>query len=128
MEIIKALSPFPGLGMTREICGPVSGGLLTLGLYFSGEDTSSYQDVASYPAARKFLRRFKECFGSLLCPDIQGILLGKHYDPMAGPENLKAFNQARAREECPTAPGLGARIAAEIIIESMEKENKPENN
>jgi hypothetical protein len=28
IEIIKALSPFPGLGMTGEICGPVSGSLI----------------------------------------------------------------------------------------------------
>jgi len=121
MEIIKALSPFPGLGMTGEICGPVAGGLIALGLYFSGENSADYRDVASYPAAQKFLGRFKETFGSLTCPDIQEILLGKYYDPMAGPENLEAFNQARAREKCPVAPGLGARIVAEIIIESVEK-------
>ena len=127
MEIIKALSPFPGLGMTGEICGPVSGGLLALGLYFSGEDTSDYHDVRSYPAARKYLKRFKESFGSLTCPDIQEILLGKYYDPMAGPQNLEAFNQAQAREKCPLAPGLGARLAAEIIIESMEKELNPKD-
>ena len=121
MEIIKALSPFPGLGMTGEICGPVSGGLIALGLYFSGEDISDYHDVRSYPAARKYLRRFKDTFGSLFCPDIQEALLGKYYDPMASPQNLEDFNQARAREKCPVAPGLGARMAAEIIIESMEK-------
>jgi hypothetical protein len=120
MDIIRALSPFPGLGMTGEICGPVSGGLVSLGLYFSGGVSDDYHDVRSYPAARKFLRRFKDTFGSLLCPDIQTILLGKYYDPMAGPKNLEDFNNARARAKCPVAPGLGARLAAEIIIESME--------
>jgi len=124
MEIIKALSPFPGLGMTGEICGPVTGGLIALGLYFTNEDNSDYQDVRSYPAARKYLKRFKDTFGSLYCSDIQEVLLGKYYDPMAGPQNLEDFNQARAREKCPLAPGLGARMAAEIIIESMEKEMK----
>ena len=127
MEIIKALSPFPGLGMTGEICGPVSGGLMALGLYFSGGDTSEYHDVRSYPAARKYLKRFKEAFGSLSCPDIQEILLGKYYDPMASPQNREDFDQARAREKCPVAPGLGARLAAEIIIESMEKEMNPKD-
>ena len=73
---------------------------------------------------KKYLRRFKEAFGSLLCPDIQESLLGKYYDPMASPQNREEFDQARAREKCPVAPGLGARLAAEIIIESMEKETK----
>lgn len=127
MEIIKALSPFPGLGMTGEICGPVSGGLIALGLYFSGEGTSDYHDVRSYPAARRYLKRFKDTFGSLLCPAIQEIVLGKYYDPMVSPQNREDFDQARAREKCPLAPGLGARLAAEIIIESMERELNPKD-
>ena len=32
MEIIKALSTFPGFGVTGWICGAVSGGLIALGL------------------------------------------------------------------------------------------------
>lgn len=34
IEIIKALSPFPGFAGTGRICGAVSGGLVALGLYF----------------------------------------------------------------------------------------------
>jgi hypothetical protein len=45
-----------------------------------------------------------------------------------GGENFQAFNKAQAREKCPLAPGLGARIAAEIIIESMEKEQSAPAN
>ncbi|MBN1663154.1 MAG: C_GCAxxG_C_C family protein [Deltaproteobacteria bacterium] len=120
-DCIKALSPFPGFAMTGEICGPVTGGLMALGLYFSSEDPSDYQDVAAYPAARIFLQRFKDTFGSLSCADIQALLLGRYYDPMAGRQNMLDFNNAKARQKCPLAPGLGARIAAEIIIESMEQ-------
>lgn len=123
MEIIKALFPFPGLGMSGEICGPVTGGLIALGLYFTGDDLADHDDaIRAYPAARDYLARFKHTFGSLLCPDIQEILLGRYYDPLASAENREAFNQSGAREKCPLAPGLGARMAAEIIIEDMEKE------
>ena len=122
VEIIRGLNPFPGIAMSGGICGPVSGGLMALSLYFSGPDLTDFQDTRIYLFARKFLRRFEEALGSLLCPDIQALLLGKYYDPMAGGENVQAFNKAQAREKCPLAPGLGARIAAEIIIESMEKE------
>lgn len=122
MEIIRGLNPFPGIAMSGGICGPVSGGLMALSLYFSGPDLTDFQDTRTYIFARKFLRRFEEALGSLLCPDIQTLLLGKYYDPMAGGENAQAFNKAQAREKCPLVPGLGARIAAEIIIESIEKE------
>ena len=125
MGIIKALFPFPGLGMSGEICGPVTGGLIALGLYFTGDDLADHDDaIRTYPAAHEYLARFKNTFDSLLCPDIQKILLGEYFDPLASAENREAFNQSGAREKCPLAPGLGARLSAEIIIEDMEKEIK----
>ncbi len=120
MEIIRAMAPFPGIGMTGGICGPVTGGLIALSLYFSPQDLTHFQDPTHYLAARRFTQRFEETLGSLLCPDIQETLLGKYYDPMASLENLQAFDEAGARSKCPLAPGLGARIAAGIILEGME--------
>lgn len=124
VDCIKAMAPFPGLAMTGGICGPVTGGLIAIGLFFSSGNPAGFQDVRAYPAAATYLRRFKDAFGSLQCPDIQQLLLGKYFDPMAGKQNSQEFNDARAREKCPLAPGLGARLAAEIIIEAIEKEKK----
>lgn len=121
MEMIRALSPFPGIGMTGGICGPVTGGLIALGLFFSNKDIADFQDTSANIAARKYTRRFEQAFGSLLCPQVQEFILGQYFDPMAGQENYEKFNQANARVKCPLAPGAGARIAAEVIIESMEK-------
>ena len=98
----------------------MTGGLMALSLYFSPPDLTDFQDTRTYLFARKYLHRFQEAFGSLLCPDIQAFILGKYYDPMAGGENCQAFNKAQARDKCPLAPGLGARIVAEIIIVSIE--------
>lgn len=120
MENIRALSPFPGLAMTGGICGPVAGGLTALGLYFSDKNLADSENPAHYIAAREFIKRFENVMGSLLCPEIQICLLGKSYDPFAGLEELDAFNKSGAREKCPVAPGMGAKIAAEIVIESME--------
>lgn len=120
MENIRALAPFPGIAMTGGICGPVSGGLTALGLYFSDTDLADHENPSHYIAAREFIKRFENIMGSLLCPEIQECLLGRSYDPFAGLEELDAFNKSGAREKCPIAPGMGARIAAEIIIESME--------
>ncbi|MFW6011109.1 MAG: C-GCAxxG-C-C family protein [Desulfosalsimonas sp.] len=121
MEIIRAMAPFPGLSMSGGICGPVTGGLVALGLYFSDKDPANFENIAHYVAGREYIQRFRDIFGSLSCPDVQEQLLGRSYDPFAGAGELEAFNNSGAREKCPVAPGLGARTAAEIIIESMEK-------
>jgi C_GCAxxG_C_C family probable redox protein len=121
LDIIRALGPFPGLAMSGGICGPVAGGLTALGLFFSHSDITKHDDAGAYLYARVFICRFESAFGSLYCPDIQKKLLGKYYDPMSSMENLKAFNASGARKQCVIAPGIGARIAAEIIMESMAR-------
>ena len=123
MEIIKALSPFPGFGATGWICGAVSGGLIALGLYFGSDDMLNYEGTgAAMTAARKFLPRFEEELGSILCPEIQeDAIFGRYMDPRASDDNMKAFIDEKGYERCTLPAGIGARIAAQIIIESMEE-------
>jgi len=118
-ELVRALRPFPGLAMSGGICGPVSGGLAALSLYFSPADVLDPDTTRAYVACREYLKRFEDRLGSLSCLDIQTTLLGRAYDPFAGREEFEAYNRSGARERCPLAPGLGARTAAEIILESM---------
>lgn len=123
MEIVKAMSPFPGFGMTGWICGAVTGGLIALGIYFGSEDLLNYEATGrTMGAARKFIPRFEEEMGTILCPNIQeDVIFGKYMDPRASQENFEAFVKAGGYEKCALPPGIGARIAAEIIIESMEE-------
>ena len=122
MEIIKALSPFPGFGGTGWMCGGVTGGLIALGLYFGSDDMLDYEGTgATIIAARKFMPRFEEELGSVLCPKIQeDVIFGRYMDPAASEENMEAFARAKGFEKCGVVPGIGARLATEIIIESME--------
>jgi C_GCAxxG_C_C family probable redox protein len=122
MEIIKALSPFPGFGGTGWMCGGVTGGLIALGLYFGSDDMLDYERTgATIIAARKFMPRFEEEVGSVVCPKIQeDVIFGRYMDPAASEENMEAFARAKGFEKCSLIPGIGARLAAEIIIESME--------
>lgn len=122
MEIIKAMSPFPGFGGTGWMCGGVTGGLVALGLYFGSEDILDYDTVgATIMAARKFMPRFEEQVGSVICPKLQeDVVFGRYMDPAASPENMEAFALAKGFEKCGLLPGIGARLASEIIIESME--------
>ena len=122
MEIVKALSPFPGFGGTGWMCGGVTGGLIALGLYFGSDDMQDYDAVgATIMAARQFMPRFEEEVGSVVCPKIQeDVVFGRYMDPAASPENMEAFAEAKGFEKCGLFPGIGARLAAEIIIESLE--------
>lgn len=122
MEIVKALSPFPGFGGTGWMCGGVTGALIGLGLYFGSDDLVNYEATgATIMAARKFMPRFEEELGSLVCPTIhEDVVFGRYMDPAASEENMEAFANAKGFEKCGVATGIGARLAAEIIMESME--------
>jgi C_GCAxxG_C_C family probable redox protein len=122
MEIVKALSPFPGFGGTGWMCGGVTGGLIALGLYFGSDNPLDGEAVgATIMAARKFMPRFEEEAGAVTCPKLhEDVVFGRYMDPAASPENMEAFARAGGFEKCGLFPGIGARIAAEIIIESLE--------
>ncbi len=123
-EMVKALSPLPGLGGTGRTCGAVSGGLFALGLYFGSDDLlNSNSNRVCGTAARVFMQRFEETLGSLDCKDIQTLLLGRYFDSKGGKENADAFVKAKGFEKCTVAAGVGARLAAEVIISSMEGES-----
>jgi C_GCAxxG_C_C family probable redox protein len=123
MEIIKALSPFPGFGGTGWMCGAVSGGLIALGLYGGSEDLQDFTAMrATIVAAKLFMARFEEEAGAVTCRKIQeDVVFGRYMDPGASPENMKAFEQAKGFEKCSLIPGIGARIAAEVIIENISR-------
>ena len=119
MELVQAMSPFPGFGGTGWMCGGVTGSLIALGLYFGSEDVLNYDAVgATIMAAQQFMSRFEEEVGSVVCPKIhEDIVFGRYMDPAASPENMEAFAMAKGFEKCGLLPGIGARITAEIIID-----------
>jgi C_GCAxxG_C_C family probable redox protein len=122
MEVVRALSPFPGFGGTGWMCGGVTGGLVALGLYFGSDDVVDYEATGgTIMAARSFMPRFEAETGSVVCPKLQEeVVFGRYMDPAASPENMEAFALAKGFEKCGLLPGIGARIASEIIIQSLE--------
>lgn len=117
-EMVRALSPFPGFGMTGGICGGVTGSLIALGLFFGSDDPEDYEGTGrTMAAAREFISRFKEELGTIMCPELQAdVIFGRYMDPRASHENFLAFQKARGYEKCALPPGVGARLAAEIIL------------
>jgi C_GCAxxG_C_C family probable redox protein len=122
MEVLRALSPFPGFGGTGWMCGGVTGGLIALGLHFGSDDVVDYEATgATIMAARSFMPQFEAEAGSVVCPKLQEeVVFGRYMDPAASEENMEAFALAKGFEKCGLLPGIGARIAAEIIVDSLE--------
>ncbi|MBN1849437.1 MAG: C-GCAxxG-C-C family protein [Deltaproteobacteria bacterium] len=121
MDIIKALTPFPGIGGTGGICGGITGGLITFGLYFGSNNLLDFETAGTtIMHAQMFMASFEGEVGSLYCAKIQETIFGRNMDPGACPENMEAFAAAKGFEKCGTAPGIGARLAAEFIIDGMK--------
>ena len=75
---------------------------------------------ATIQSARSFMSRFEQKVGAVTCPKIQeNIVFGRYMDPAAGPENMEKFREAKGFEKCGLLPGIGASLAAEIIIENL---------
>lgn len=122
MEIIKALTPFPGVGGTGEICGGITGSLITFGLYFGSDDRLDYMAMnETIMTSQKFMAFFEGEIGHLYCADIlEMVILGHRLNPGESEEAMMTFTQEKGFEKCGLPPGIGARLAAEFIIDSMK--------
>jgi C_GCAxxG_C_C family probable redox protein len=119
MEIIKALTNFPGIGGMGEVCGGITGSLINFGLFFGGDDPLNFEKTGpTMMHAQKMMAAFKAELGSFHCAKIQELIFGRNMDPGAGPENMEAFAAAQGFEKCGLVPGIGVRLAAEIIIDN----------
>jgi hypothetical protein len=126
MEIIKALTPFPGIGGTGEICGGITGSLITFGLYFGSDDLldlSIMNDPKRNPIlkAQRFMAYFEDAVGHLYCSDIiETVILGHRLNPGESETAMITFTGEKGFEKCGLPPGIGARLATEFIIDSMK--------
>jgi C_GCAxxG_C_C family probable redox protein len=122
MEIIKALTPFPGVGGTGEICGGITGSLIAFGLYFGSDDRLDYEAVnETIITAQKFMAFFEGETGHMYCADIiESVILGHRINPGESEEAMMTFASEKGFEKCGLLPGIGVRLAAEIIIDSLE--------
>jgi C_GCAxxG_C_C family probable redox protein len=122
MAVIKALTNFPSIGGTGEICGGITGSLIAFGLYFAGDDLLDFETTGpTMITAQKFIASFKDKVGYTHCSNIQEkVIFGRNMDPGASQEHMEAFARAKGFEKCGLLPGIGARLAAEFIIDSMK--------
>jgi len=122
MEIIKALTPFPGVGGTGEICGGITGSLITFGLYFGSDTPLDFEAMnKTIMTAQKFMAFFEGEVGHMYCADIiETVILGHRLNPGESEEAMVAFTNEKGFEKCGLPPGIGVRLAVEFIFDSMK--------
>lgn len=107
---LKLASPFGG-GVARQgnVCGAVTGALMVLGLQ-KGNATPATKDE-TYRMAEKFVKRFQERHGTVLCRELIG------YD-VSTPEGLQSAREQKVfSSTCP----VFVKDAAELVSEFMEE-------
>jgi C_GCAxxG_C_C family probable redox protein len=117
-EVLKALTPLPGIAERGETCGAVTGPLMVFGLIYGRgknklHDWDVYRD--SLIPAGKFCKLFEEAFGSTMCHDIQETKFGRSYQ-LTDPDDLREFQEADATSKCSSVVRKAVRMAAEIIL------------
>ena len=118
-EILKALTPFPGIALRGETCGAITGGLMILGLVH-GRDKDNLNNWQAYidslPPSRRFCRRFEDELGSTMCAEIIEDKFGRKFD-LADPVEAMEWFQCGALEKCGQVINKGVHLVAEIILE-----------
>jgi C_GCAxxG_C_C family probable redox protein len=108
---ITALSPFPGVALTGDTCGAISGGMAAFALYFGKDDLLAFEANARlYGKCRKLIKRFEQVLGTTKCREIhQNVIFGRYYDTSDITEGYPAFISDKGFEKCGLPPGIGAR-------------------
>jgi len=121
MEIVKALTPFPGVGGTGEICGGITGTLIAFGLFFGSDDRLDYEAVnRTIATSQKFMAFFEGELGHIYCADIiETVIIGRKLNPGESEEAMIDFAGAKGFEKCGLPPAIGVRLAAGFMIDSM---------
>jgi C_GCAxxG_C_C family probable redox protein len=122
MEIIKALTPFPGVGGTGEICGGITGSLIVFGLFFGSDNRLDYEAMnKAIMMSQKFMAFFEGEIGHMYCADIiETVILGHRLNPGESERAMITFTNEKGFEKCGLPPGIGASLAAEFMIDSMK--------
>jgi C_GCAxxG_C_C family probable redox protein len=114
-EILRALTPFPGIALRGETCGAITGCLMAIGLVYGRDNLDDWKGyLASLPPSRRFCRRFEEEHGSIACADLLEAKLGRRYD-LANRVDALRYAAAGGKKTCGKIIASAVHIAAEII-------------
>jgi len=119
-DILKALTPFPGLALRGEACGAVVGSLMALGLVYGRDDLSNKRGyLVSLSSARKFCSDFENKYGSTSCASILENKMGKKYN-LADPQESKNYLSAGGQDVCGKVVAQAVQIASELMKRKLK--------
>ncbi|MEM2045575.1 MAG: C-GCAxxG-C-C family protein [Candidatus Bathyarchaeia archaeon] len=126
MEMIKALTAFPGIAGTGEVCGAITGSLVAFGLILGSDDRFDYETTDRViMLGQKFIAFFEDEIGYIHCSDIiENVVIGKKLNPGESSEAMAEFVKEKGFEKCGLPPGIGAKLAAEFIIDELIKRSR----
>ncbi len=123
MKNIEGLELYPGIGGTGDICGGITGSLVAFGLFLNRAGRPGPQDVGqAMKMAQKFIAFFEDEVGDIHCSDIiETVVIGKKLNPGSSDAAMADFAGAKGFEKCGLPPGYGSRLAAEFMIDYLQK-------
>jgi len=118
-QVIKALTPLPGIAERGETCGAVTGPLMALGLIY-GRDRHHLDNWETYQKslipAGAYCEHFEQEFGTTLCHEVQEVKFGRCFR-LTDPGELQEFQNAGATDKCSEVVRKAVHMAAGIILE-----------
>ena len=120
-QILKALTPFPGIALRGETCGAVIGSLMALGLVYGRDDLTDWKGyIRSLPSARRFCSQFEEENGSTACALILQKKLGRNYD-LADQVQALEYASAGGPEACSKVVASAITIASKGLAKKIKR-------
>jgi C_GCAxxG_C_C family probable redox protein len=110
MSVVKALSAFPGIELTGETCGGITGAMAALSLYFGKDDLLDYNaNARTYGKCRKLIQSFEQALGTTKCREIhENVIFGRYYNTADIKEGYPSFVRDKGFEKCGLPPGIWA--------------------
>ena len=119
-QVLKALTPFPGIALRGETCGAVIGSLMALGLIYGRDDLRDWNGyIGSLPPARRFCKRFEKINGSTACSAILQEKLGRSFN-LAYNIDALAYTTSGGPEVCAEIVAKAVELASEGIAEQAK--------
>ena len=120
-QILKALTPFPGIALRGETCGAVIGSLMALGLVYGRDDLTDWKGyIGSLPSARRFCKQFEEENGSTACAAVLQEKLGQNYD-LADQVQALEYASAGGPDACSKVVASAITIASKGLAKKSKR-------
>ena len=115
-DVLKALTPLPGIAERGETCGAITGALMAMGMIYGRDRLDDWEKYrSSLVPTNTFCKKFESEMGTTSCCQIQEQAFGTSFNLM-DPEQLRAFQRAGATSKCTNVVQKACRLAAEIIL------------